>query len=193
MNLKALLLSAAAVVCVSPAFAQINFAFIGIGTPSYDGSTLDQATNFYTGTNNYIVSSIGAGDDSGLASNDTSITLTPGTFAISTDASVTQTWAGGFTAVFDSTEYVNRDASNALTAIFSGVLNGGSFTDTPVYLELTANQVGGPSNTVSYSFTETSTNPSVPEPSTWAMMGLGFAGLAFAGYRTRRTTTRAIA
>ena len=27
----------------------------------------------------------------------------------------------------------------------------------------------------------------VPEPSTWAMMGLGFAGLAFAGYRARRT------
>ena len=26
-----------------------------------------------------------------------------------------------------------------------------------------------------------------PEPSTWAMMGLGFAGLAFAGYRVRRT------
>jgi hypothetical protein len=26
-----------------------------------------------------------------------------------------------------------------------------------------------------------------PEPSTWAMMGLGFAGLAFAGYRSRRT------
>jgi hypothetical protein len=27
---------------------------------------------------------------------------------------------------------------------------------------------------------------SVPEPPTWAMMGLGFAGLAFAGYRTAR-------
>ncbi len=27
----------------------------------------------------------------------------------------------------------------------------------------------------------------VPETSTWAMMGLGFAGLAFAGFRTRRT------
>ena len=26
----------------------------------------------------------------------------------------------------------------------------------------------------------------IPEPSTWVMMGLGFAGLAFAGYRTRR-------
>jgi hypothetical protein len=31
----------------------------------------------------------------------------------------------------------------------------------------------------------------VPEPSTWAMMGLGFAGLAFAGYRARRTAIAA--
>ncbi len=30
---------------------------------------------------------------------------------------------------------------------------------------------------------------SAPEASTWAMMGLGFAGLAFAGYRSRRTAT----
>ena len=30
---------------------------------------------------------------------------------------------------------------------------------------------------------------SAPELSTWAMMGLGFAGLAFAGYRLRRTAT----
>ncbi len=28
--------------------------------------------------------------------------------------------------------------------------------------------------------------PSVPEAPTWAMMGLGFAGLVFAGYRARR-------
>ena len=27
----------------------------------------------------------------------------------------------------------------------------------------------------------------VPEPTTWAMMGLGFAGLAFAGFRARRS------
>jgi hypothetical protein len=29
-------------------------------------------------------------------------------------------------------------------------------------------------------------SPAVPEPSTWAMMALGFAGLAFAGYRRSR-------
>jgi hypothetical protein len=28
---------------------------------------------------------------------------------------------------------------------------------------------------------------SVPEPSTWVMMALGFAGLGFMGYRSSRT------
>jgi PEP-CTERM motif len=31
----------------------------------------------------------------------------------------------------------------------------------------------------------------VPEPSTWAMMALGFAGLGFARYRTSRRTAPA--
>ncbi len=31
----------------------------------------------------------------------------------------------------------------------------------------------------------------VPEPSTWAMMLLGFAGLGFVGYRRRRTLAAA--
>ena len=32
--------------------------------------------------------------------------------------------------------------------------------------------------------------PPVPEPSTWAMMLIGFAGLGFAGYRRRRALER---
>jgi hypothetical protein len=32
----------------------------------------------------------------------------------------------------------------------------------------------------------------VPEPSTWAMMLLGFAGLGFAGYRSARKTAVAV-
>jgi hypothetical protein len=33
--------------------------------------------------------------------------------------------------------------------------------------------------------------PAVPEPSTWAMMLIGFAGISFAGYRRKRLTVRA--
>ena len=36
-----------------------------------------------------------------------------------------------------------------------------------------------------------SVTPAVPEPSTWALMLLGFAGLGFAGYRRSRGAARA--
>ncbi len=39
----------------------------------------------------------------------------------------------------------------------------------------------------------TVTSSPVPEPSTWAMMLIGFAGLGFAGWRATRTTTGAAA
>lgn len=38
----------------------------------------------------------------------------------------------------------------------------------------------------------TPTGSVAPEPSTWAMMGLGFAGLAFAGCRSRRSGLRSL-
>jgi PEP-CTERM motif len=34
--------------------------------------------------------------------------------------------------------------------------------------------------------------PTIPEPSTWAMMLLGFAGLGFAGYRKARSARTAV-
>jgi hypothetical protein len=37
-----------------------------------------------------------------------------------------------------------------------------------------------------YTYNDPITLSAVPEPSTWAMLGLGFAGLAFVGYRKRR-------
>ena len=44
----------------------------------------------------------------------------------------------------------------------------------------------GPSELV-VTATAAAATPTIPEPSTWAMMLLGFAGLAFVGYRgTRR-------
>ncbi len=53
---------------------------------------------------------------------------------------------------------------------------------------LFAVDVVGPVGVPSPGFT-TSWSTAVPELSTWAMMGLGFGGLAFAGYRARRSVT----
>jgi hypothetical protein len=40
--------------------------------------------------------------------------------------------------------------------------------------------------TLVYDYTVPGISPSVPEPSTWAMMILGFAGLGYMGFRRRR-------
>jgi hypothetical protein len=45
----------------------------------------------------------------------------------------------------------------------------------------------------SYDYVSFGVNLAVPEPSTWAMMALGFAGLGFAGYRRTRKETPAVA
>jgi hypothetical protein len=39
-------------------------------------------------------------------------------------------------------------------------------------------------------FASGTVTPSIPEPSTWAMMLLGFAGLGYAGYRASRTSAK---
>jgi hypothetical protein len=40
-----------------------------------------------------------------------------------------------------------------------------------------------------FTFTNVTPPPAaVPEPSTWAMMALGFAGLGFMGWRSRKTS-----
>jgi hypothetical protein len=56
-------------------------------------------------------------------------------------------------------------------------------TSTSETLSFTALDTGSPSYGNEYTNVSLS---AVPEASTWAMMGLGFAGLALAGYRSRR-------
>jgi hypothetical protein len=97
--------------------------------------------------------------------------------------------------------------SNLVTVDLSGYTNGAilgldSYSCAPSG-NFPCTALGGPLSSIT-SLTSTSTSfdvsfeamrsgetyvfgtPAVPEPSTWAMMLLGFAGLGFAGYRTAR-------
>lgn len=83
---------------------------------------------------------------------------------------------------------INRGTTDAITVILAGTVSDhdGLFMDTPVQLIMTASQAGG-SGTVGVEFTNTSSlTPSIPEPSTWVMVGLGFGAL---GYAARRRKT----
>jgi hypothetical protein len=78
------------------------------------------------------------------------------------------------------------------TPTITGSTSNGRFTFVDSFADITgitvSESLGAPSN----SFEIAQITTSVPEPSTWTMMGLGFAGIALIGYRTRRATVRAV-
>jgi hypothetical protein len=68
-----------------------------------------------------------------------------------------------------------------LDIIAAGDLIGPGVSKNSSELDLTFNQSGGAGNTITGSATYATT--AVPEPSTWAMMFIGFAGLGYAAFR----------
>ena len=86
-----------------------------------------------------------------------------------------------------------NDLASANAFFTNDTINLGNFsngiTDIDLVLNETMSSTQGFGYT--YAFTAAGFASAVPEPSTWAMMLLGFAGLAFAA-RRRRSTTWAI-
>ena len=76
------------------------------------------------------------------------------------------------------------------TPTITGSTSNGRFTFVDSFADITGISVSETTAVSSNSFEIAQITTSVPEPSTWAMMGLGFAGLAFAGYRARRAPVR---
>jgi hypothetical protein len=93
----------------------------------------------------------------------------------------------GVQTVFTSSLTVTFDDGTSQTLNLPINVNGGAsyfgFTDTSAFSSVTitnlSNDAWGIDN-VSYNYN------AVPEPSTWAMLLAGFAGLGFAGYRSSR-------
>ncbi len=120
----------------------------------------------------------------------TFFTTTAFDFSGSTTTSVIkQTITGGLLQLFSGTPTGPNTPVDHADLMKSGSAYIASFTDLGLaagsyFLELTGTASAAVSPTISLS-TESS---AIPEPSTWAMVVLGFAGLAFAGFRTRRAS-----
>ena len=84
--------------------------------------------------------------------------------------------------VYDTSDLIAAAAGKGVTIVNKPFTFGYLVTITGSYTAVTLSQQAGGGN-----FEVGFGSPAVPEPSTWALIGLGFAGLAFAGYRSGRT------
>ena len=196
------MLGAAAVLALGASSASaitIDFGVATIGgTISFTGTSLQAATALNLDGASLEVARLGPGDMSGLAVGDL-ISITPPLVSFPGDvlaAPITKSWTdslGTFDETLTSVLSVDRSETNALTMILQGTLTGpGIATSQPAFLEYAATEVDGPGGAISLSLTDASKMPGgVPEPSTWAMMLLGFSGLGFAGYLASRKSIRA--
>ena len=193
--------------------ATIDFGVVGIGgTIVSTGSGLVESTALDLDDTTLLVSGTGPGDESGLAAFDTVSVFAPsppdtniiygfGTGTSPLAPEVVLSWTGSqgaFTETLTMVKEVarNPNSPNSIGVTLLGTVTGppgSGFIDTPVSLTLTANQEGGPGNTITVSFTNASgVAPSIPEPSTWVMMALGFGALGYAGYHRRNANIVAL-
>jgi PEP-CTERM motif len=185
--------------------AMIDFSVVAFdGAVTYTGVSLDASASLDLDQATLLVSEVKPGDSSGLALFDpvtlSALTSPPssniiygtGTGPTPLGADVILSWTAGtdtFTETLTTATSINRGTADEIGLILSGTLSdtGGLFTDSPVVLILTADQAGGPGQTISLSFTNTSSvAPAIPETSTWAMMALGFGALGYAASRRRK-------
>jgi hypothetical protein len=189
--------------------ALIDFTVTAIGgTPGYVGTTLDQSTALDVDISILLVSEVGAGDDSGLTPGVDTLSLSPtdivygaGTGPSALPGSgLTKSWTGDNGDVFVETltavDSINRLTADQVIVHLSGTVSDsqGLFVDTPAFFVLNATQFDGVGTATSMTFTNSAgaVTPSVPEPSTWVMMTLGFGVLGYAAFRRRGANIAAL-
>jgi hypothetical protein len=176
--------------------AIIDFSFVALGNGVTASPTpLQDATSLNLDDASILVSSTRAGDASGLSPGD-ALSISPMDInfaAVSATDPVTKSWTGtngSFTETLTTVSSVDRTSPNAVTWDLTGFVNGPGFVHTPVTMIIDATQAGGPGNVISVSGSNSSV---IPEPSTWVMMLLGFAGLGYAAVRRSSKDPSALA
>ena len=89
---------------------------------------------------------------------------------------------------FDTPVYANTNPTGTPGSFSGWTLETFDFTATATSETLSFLAVGSPANNLPpFALLDGVSLTAVPEPSTWAMMLVGFSGLGYAAYRRRRT------
>jgi PEP-CTERM motif len=193
--------------------AIVSFSFGAFGTITHDGASLDKSTFLDLDGAAFVVMVVDPGDSSGLALFDpinlsapsspdgTTIEYGPGDkpsdFPTSLGAEVILSWpvspapgADIFTETLTAVDTIDRGTPDEITVTLSGTLsdNDHHFAESPALVVLHATQdLDSFSPTVTFTNESGTVIPSIPEPSTWVMMALGFGALGYAASRHRKT------
>jgi hypothetical protein len=184
--------------------AMIDFSVIGIdGTPTYDGTSLDQSIALDFDNSLLLVSEVGPADASGLTPGADTVNVSPtdiaygaGTGPSTLPGAVILSWTGDggdtFTETLTMVDVINRTTPDQIIFQLSGTVSDTDdlFVDTPALFVVNATQFNGPATTVTFT-NATGVAPSVPEPSTWVMLALGFGALGYAGIRQSKANRAA--
>ena len=164
--------------------AVIDFGATEFGNVTFAGASLSASTGLTLSNPVLLVSTVGGDDTTGLAPS-TPVTLSLSTIAYGSGGpiSLVKTWTVGgdtYTETLTSVTAINRATAGSIAVTLTGMVSDslGVFNDTPATMILSATQAKG---AVSFSFTDAATT--VPEPSTWAMLLIGFMGLGYAAFR----------
>jgi len=182
----------------------------GGGTLSYvpgGASTLDKSSEFDFDGTSLVVSGVGADDNASFLVAGNPVTLTPSLIDYGTgmggtailNGPITKSWTGSdgdvFTEKLTDVVSINRGTTDDITVKLLGEVTDslGFFNMTPATMTLAATQDGGPGASISVSLTNFAKTSTVPEPSTWAMMLLGFVSLGYAAVRRGSKNRSALA
>jgi hypothetical protein len=206
-------LSAAVIACVSASSAQAAMIYFVVaaldGSITYTGASLDVSSALDIDSATLLVMEAGKdGDASGLVPFDTVAIFAPSPpntnieygsgdkpsdFPTPLGASVVLSWTGSggdeFTETLTTVDSIVRGPANAISVELSGKVSDadGVFKGARAVLMVQASQDFGLVFPPDVTFTNAAGVSSIPEPSTWALMALGFGVLGYATVRRRKT------